>query len=238
MPVRSRNKRDTLIVVDAGFKTSKVFAQLFSNACLFRSLSQIDEFSVVCFEGGTDINPAYYKSNPCSWTQSPDTGRDQMEANIFRRAQAVGAGVLGICRGAQLACALSGGSLIQHVTGHDNGAHSMFVTNTTAQGKWSDQVIPTTSAHHQMMYPFDMELSEFRLLAYADKPRSQCYWESKEETLRIPPVEPEVVWFPKTHSLAIQGHPEWADQTGPYVEYCRDIVRQFLIPNPLQGCNQ
>ena len=232
MPVktRTRNIRDTLIVVDASFKTSRVFASLFRNASLFTSLRQIDEFSVVCFEGGTDINPMLYGAAKNSWTQNPDVGRDKTEANIFKRCMQTGAAVLGICRGAQLACALSGGTLIQHVTGHENGSHSMFIGNAVKQEHWNDKVISTTSCHHQMMYPFDMAPEDFSVLAWAEKPRSQCYWEEKGETLRIPPVEPEVVWFPKTRSIAIQGHPEWAEMGGDYMRYSCDLVRQFLIP--------
>lgn len=181
-----------------------------------RAMEDMTALDTVIFGGGTDINPHLYSEGKHPFTQDSDMVRDNWERKMFRRAQAVGASCIGICRGAQLLCALSGGKLIQHVTGHSFNSHGIL----TDDGR----VFIASADHHQLMYPYD---TFYHLVAWAgDVGDSHCEYGKQAEDLR----DPEIVWFPDTRSLAIQPHPEWMMGSAPFVKYCIELVRRY-IPN-------
>ena len=121
---------------------------------------------------------------------------------------------------------MSGGILIQDVTGHHN-THLM----TTKEGK----TFPTSSIHHQMMYPWKIP---HELLAWTHYPKSMHYLGITDQELdewqtddyghppRLLPIEPEVVWFPETKCLAIQGHPEMMDYDCQFNQYIGELVKE------------
>jgi anthranilate/para-aminobenzoate synthase component II len=173
--------------------------------------------------GGEDISPSIYNSAVSKRTYAPavPSRRDRVEMDACMAAIDRGIPLIGVCRGAQLVCALAGGRLIQHVNGH-GGGHMM----ETKDG----ETIRTTSVHHQMMYPFDVE---HELLAWAAPSRSDVYIIGNDETdpeMEGKP-EPEVVWFPKIKALAIQGHPEFVSNpdTDPFVQYCMRMVDKYIL---------
>jgi gamma-glutamyl-gamma-aminobutyrate hydrolase PuuD len=135
--------------------------------------------------------------------------------------KAHGIPMIGVCRGAQFLCAFAGGKLIQDVTGHGT-SHTM----TTSDG----EVITTTSSHHQML---DVDGTNHELLAWATHRFSKHYYGEKSETPKHINVltfkEPEVVYFPDIKALAIQGHPEWADEQDRFVGYCIEQVKDCLL---------
>lgn len=178
--------------------------------------------SLILFGGGTDVSPALYGAKPSRHTSTGHiqdiTYRDSFEASVFAFARANKISMLGICRGGQLLCAMSGGKLIQHVTGHNAGLHLI----TTDEGV----IIPTSSVHHQMMYPFEIP---HHTLAWTTKPRSNGYIMDDHKKLSEIPSEPEVVYFQETKALAIQGHPEYMNEETPFVKYTQQLVRQYLL---------
>jgi hypothetical protein len=178
--------------------------------------------------GGSDIHPAlYHKENVASHVGGSPSIRDQAEAKLFAKAVEAGLVIFGVCRGAQLGCALSGGILVQDVSGHGHD-HRM----TTISG----ETIVTSSLHHQMMYPWDIP---HRLLAWSSMPQSVIYvgltegemekWPKREYDggEHVAPIEPEVVWFPQTKCLATQGHPEFMHPTTPYNLYMKKLLDEF-----------
>lgn len=67
--------------------------------------------------GGADLHPERYgQPSRGSTTMEPD--RDALEHEAWTTAQARGVPVLGVCRGFQAINAFSGGTLLQHVDGH------------------------------------------------------------------------------------------------------------------------
>lgn len=178
--------------------------------------------------GGEDISPSIYHDTVDRHTYAPaqPSRRDVVEISACEAAIARGIPIIGVCRGAQLVCALAGGRLIQHVNGH-GGSH-MMETN-------DGQSIRTTSVHHQMMYPFEVE---HVLLAWASPSRSNVY-EVGTSTIGKDDIdmegkpEPEVVWFPGIKALAIQGHPEFVSNpdTNESVQYCLSKVDQYILGN-------
>ncbi len=94
--------------------------------------------------GGEDIATEIYNEPPLTY-QSPfkKTHRDEHEIMWAEWAIENDIPIIGICRGAQLMCCLSGGSLIQDMQ-HPCIHPLTTVDNTT---------IKTNSAHHQAMIP-------------------------------------------------------------------------------------
>lgn len=151
------------------------------------------------------------------------------ETKMFVKARNAGVFILGICRGAQLACALTGGFLVQHVEGHGHAHHV-----TTIDG----QRFLASSLHHQMMFPWDIK---HELLAWSTVPRSPYYkgvtdeefkrWprkiydELKEEDL----IEPEIIWFPESKCLGVQGHPEMMKPDCPHNLYIKKCINERLL---------
>lgn len=173
--------------------------------------------------GGEDISPSIY-GEPVSamcGASAELSRRDRIEVGACMAARERDIPIIGVCRGAQLVCAMAGGKLIQHVSGH-GGSHEMDT--------FDGHKIVTSSVHHQMMYPFDIE---HQMLAWSSKRRSHTYVNGKDEQEEAMHghVEPEIVWFPTIKALAIQGHPEFHGnpEKDPFVQYCMQKVRQFIL---------
>lgn len=176
--------------------------------------------------GGADISPSIYNeiaSQSCGATEVLSR-RDRVEFSLVKSAIDSNVPIIGICRGAQLLCAMAGGRLIQHVSGHTGGNHSI----TTNDGR----TYMTSSVHHQMMYPFDVE---HEMIAWSTDKRSRVYVNQNDDNdirmMESVTPEPEIVYFPKIRGLAIQGHPEFMDERCDFVQYCRELVNNYLLGN-------
>ncbi len=165
--------------------------------------------AIVLYGVGNDINPELYGEARWSTTQRPDIRRDTWEKYLFDEFKTKVKGFIGVCRGAQMLTALNGGRLLQHVRGHCNGDHTI----TTQDG----QQVVATSLHHQMCWPFDLPASDYELVAW-----------STDNLTGQPIAESEVLWYPKTKSLCIQGHPEFVNPRNPYPVYCRKLIQEYL----------
>jgi GMP synthase-like glutamine amidotransferase len=183
-------------------------------------VQRIADSDIFVLPGGADISPDLYGHKKSFQTQAGYFGQiDHLHASAFQEAKRQGKFIFGICRGAQLSCALSGGKLIQHVTGH-HATHDIYMTmfDGLPASRLSQDGTPLfamSSCHHQMMWPWTAD--EFEILAWSAPERSSVYvWNGDNE---IDPysmvrdfVEPEIVWFPGSKALAIQGHPEWLQE--------------------------
>lgn len=205
------------------------FDQVFSRGELTspEEIKKGAEIDALIIWGGEDISPSLYNDTPSDYTGASKllSRRDQLEAAAFYEAVKRGIPVIGICRGAQLVCALSGGRLIQHVNNH-GVTHPM----KTVDGR----VLDTSSMHHQMMFPYDLPEASYELLAWAHPARSTKYLvsaDNHEERGMELREEPEVVWFPLSKSLAIQGHPEFhrSPEKDPFVQYCMELTRKYIL---------
>jgi len=181
-----------------------------------------DGVDAICLWGGEDISSSYYGEKPHRYNQNSSgipSQRDKDEWKAMIHAKIHGIPIIGVCRGAQFLCAFAGGKLIQHTTGHHSNHDVM--TNT-------GEVFMVSSCHHQMMYPWDVK--DHKLLAWSREGRSTCY--EGENNVNIKDcVKPEVeaVYFPSVNGLAIQGHPEWCGEEERFVEWCNEMVCEYLI---------
>jgi GMP synthase-like glutamine amidotransferase len=186
----------------------------------FNKLLDKGEFiDLAVFTGGSDVNPDYYGQNIGKFTHI-DKERDAFEVSIWERLPKSVVKVA-ICRGAQFATAMSGGSLVQHVNGH-GGEHTI----STKEGL----ILNMTSTHHQMMYPNELSKDAYDLIAWSTYFKSDTYLNGRNEEMEIPRefLEPEIVYYKNTNALAIQGHPEFSSCDTETSNYCLDLVRNLL----------
>lgn len=171
--------------------------------------------------GGEDIHPSYYgqsahKNNEAG-PHASDRDVHEWKAMLYCKAHDIP--MIGVCRGAQFITAFAGGTLIQDVSGHQ----------TSHQIKTDDgRLIESTSVHHQMMYPYNVN---HKLLAWAWPARSSFYRDGNDHSvgLMFSSHEPEVVFYPGVRGLAIQGHPEYSHATHEFKEYCVEMAKKYLF---------
>lgn len=194
-------------------------------------LEKFPNLKINLFTGGSDIDPALYGQKKSPRCGRSFENRDKQEVADFKKAmETLDENVInfGICRGAQLLCALSGGDLIQHVENHYK-PHSIEA--------YDGETYQVTSVHHQMMYPYNLPRNKYSLLGWSIA-RSNTYivdyGEAVDKSTGLPLTkfafsEPEVVWFPETRSLCIQSHPEYTytNQTR-FHDFILKIVTEIL----------
>ncbi len=214
-----------LVLGHVGMGTGEVepFDQVFKQGKLLHRDPNVDGIDALVIWGGEDISPSLYNEETSKYTGASDTPsyRDRVEVAAAQACIDAGIPIIGVCRGAQLLCALAGGKLIQHVNHH---TRDHFIRTNDGRR------IMSSSVHHQMMYPFDVE---HELLAWSDVRQSNVYIvgdDSNFETM-YDYEEPEVVWFPKIKGLAIQGHPEFHmnPEIDPFVQYCIELVKKYVV---------
>jgi len=181
-----------------------------------------EEADIIVFGGGADIDPSLYGEEAHPYTHTSPS-REKIEIEAFRKAQAMGKFCLGICRGGQLLNALSGGSMYQHVEGHSAGHHEMTDVRT-------GQTLWTSSIHHQMMRP-----SKDAIIVAVCKARGSVEWMHEGEVRRVSFKDrlaiddPEVVFYPTTRSLCVQGHPEiMTKEMSPFRDYVAGLIKEFF----------
>lgn len=204
--------------------------------------SGFDGVDCLLLWGGTDIWSGYYNEQPLRNNQCSNqpSRRDDAEYRAMLYAKAHNIPILGVCRGAQFMCAFDGGRVIQHTTGHRNGPHSVTCIKGS-NGIYDKDVVEytTTSCHHQMMYPYEIP---HQLLGWSSDRLSMCYLSNPSDN-KAPSMfdlmgdkpEPEIVYFPRIRGLGIQGHPEWMSGNHPFVEYCNQLVIDFLLTEEKVG---
>lgn len=195
---------------------AKLYSKWIQNHELVDNLEDAD---IVMFTGGEDVTPSLYNAHQHPTTYS-NIQRDLEEKAIFEKVKPTQL-CIGICRGSQFLCVMNGGKLIQNVSNHANfGTHP--IRNMYCSDEWE-----ITSTHHQMQYPFNLEVSQYEILYFS--PRRSCYYEG--EGISEPPVEPEIVLYKtegKPKCLAIQGHPEIMRSEAPILEMLNQLVDKYV----------
>lgn len=185
---------------------------------------------LILFTGGADVDPSLYNEPKGSRT-GINKKRDQMESRVFESY--FGTPKIGICRGSQLVTVLSGGKLVQDVTGHANGSCHNMTTRYLAPGNLdgNPRRIPTTSTHHQMMFPYNLSNHRYELVAWSTRHLSDQYLNGEDNELELPShfLEPEVVYYRNTNALAIQGHPEFETAPQEFINFSLKLIKNYLL---------
>lgn len=199
--------------------------QNYETAWLLKSgcsqVHSIEECDFVLFNGGTDVNPKLYNQPRGKYTEKPDLERDKLEVEEFKKAQELGKFCVGICRGSQLLCVLSGGSLIQHVNNH-NKSHNYYDIKgkSFTIGSW----------HHQMMFPFTLPENQFKIIGVSEI--TDCVHlngNNNNITYTKNFQEVETCIFFKTKSISIQSHPDWIPEQELFLSYLDEFFKKNTI---------
>ncbi|MDP9468200.1 MAG: gamma-glutamyl-gamma-aminobutyrate hydrolase family protein [Chloroflexota bacterium] len=163
--------------------------------------------------GGADIDPGRY-GEPGSGARAVEPDRDALEDEAYRAALAAGVPILGVCRGLQAINVFSGGSLVQHLDGHESAPYpSPSVTRhplalaagsrlAVILGKSSE--LQVNSYHHQAITS-DRLAPGLRISATADHAGVEL-------------VEAVESSDPDQWLMGVQCHPERTESSPPVFE--------------------
>ncbi len=118
--------------------------------------------------GGWDVDPSFYGEARDEKVGDTDPELDATELALFRRARERAIPVLGICRGQQVINVAMGGSLVQHLEGHEvralgrrHLAHTIEVDPESELGQAAgEHKIRVNSLHHQAIRELASGLQE------------------------------------------------------------------------------
>ncbi|HYI97952.1 MAG TPA: gamma-glutamyl-gamma-aminobutyrate hydrolase family protein [Bryobacteraceae bacterium] len=187
------------------YETAARAADLIPVSILPEESFAMDEFDGVILTGGTDIDPALYGETRQRETDVPDPDRDAAEVSLVRQALERDMPILAICRGHQLLNVALGGTLVQHMEGHQQRtedrslpAHNIAIKSGTLLNEIADaEIWPVNSRHHQAIKSLAPDLR----VAAVDE---------RDNTI-------EAIYHPKRRFvLGVQWHPE--DQIFRYPE--------------------
>jgi len=191
--------------------------------------SQLDGIDLVIFGGGQDISPSIYgHTNVASHSGDQPSARDREEIRLFDVLMVTGKPTLGICRGAQFLCAMTGGWLVQHVDNHAGAEHPVILTRDPD----GDDVVIANSYHHQMMVPNEHS----KVLGWTEPLAQNLTYDVKAVGLKNDvglEMNAEIVLFNFT-MLGFQSHPEYfmtnhklSRKTRRYVQHYLKVGREF-----------
>lgn len=167
--------------------------------------------NIVIFTGGEDVSPSFYgHKNLSSYVNSE---RDIMEKKLFVENSDPSILKVGICRGAQFLNVMNGGTLVQDLKNHTR-EHNVYT-------KTGSFVISST--HHQMMVP----TKEAVIIATTPKMGVKYVYDGNPKDL--PNEDIEIVYYPQTNSLCIQGHPEFRTCHISGKRFCANLISDIFI---------
>lgn len=161
-----------------------------------RNLGDAD---LVCFLGGTDVNPELYGEERGPYTQEPDMARDGFEVLTYATAVSRKVPCVGICRGGQLLNVLNGGKMIQHLGETISGDVNI---NLLDQHYFEPVRTTVRVDHHQGMVADTDNIRGFSGL---------CDY---------------IIWYPETKSLCFQPHPEWGHK--PTEDLFFELIEEYI----------
>lgn len=184
------------------------------------------EIDLILFTGGEDVTPNYYGESKGKFTGNNES-RDMIENDyMYNRGGLKNVPKLGICRGAQFLTVMNGGKLIQHVNGHGiSGTHSLDMKYLQDSDNFK-----ITSTHHQMMFPYNLPRDRYEILATSKNFLSNTYLDGINQEKEIPKdfEECEIVFYPISRSLCIQGHPEFSNCPENTQNECLNLIANYL----------
>jgi gamma-glutamyl-gamma-aminobutyrate hydrolase PuuD len=180
----------------------------------------IFDADLVQFTGGEDVSPGLYGQERHPKTYANPI-RDKYEKEFFETALELGLPMAGICRGGQFLNVMNKGSMYQHVNNHGKEHQAKI------PGVQGDLLVSST--HHQMMIPSVYEDHIVLLIANESTTKEFMNSTSLIRANASPRTEAktsedvEAIYYPKTHCLCFQPHPEYRGY-----KQCKDLYFYFL----------
>lgn len=185
----------------------------------------IEEADALLLLGGGDVHPSYYggmNGVQFTWDKSltPST-RCKVESRQIDIAIERKIPIIGICRGLQWICVKAGGKLIQDVYGHSHKSGVRSLLN--------NELYHVNSLHHQMIYPFDMDKENYKIIGVIDSPTSQRYILNGVPIKEIP-YEIEIAYFNNINGFGVQFHPEMMSYgyDGKILDYLNELMYDMI----------
>lgn len=199
------------------------------NVINFNEQSNIKNIDLILFNGGEDVYPKFYKEQNVGKFTSYNVERDNYEYKMYNYYP--NTPKLGICRGAQFLTAMNGGKIIQHVINHSKD-HYIKLNNKYKKGiirEFND--ILSTSTHHQMMYPYNLNNLSYDIIAYSKYYLSDTYLNGYNENKILDKnfKECEIVYYKDSKSLCIQGHPEFESASYEFKILTLELINNILL---------
>jgi putative glutamine amidotransferase len=122
-----------------------------------RATAMVHQIDGLLVPGGWDVDPPAYGEERQEETPNVDPPLDRTEIALVRAAVEGGVPVFGICRGQQVINVALGGSLRQHIDGHDMHGHPRdllahpidIVPGSELSRVMSGDTVMVNSLHHQ-----------------------------------------------------------------------------------------
>lgn len=178
--------------------------RLFEGVYGLEQVKHPSDADVIIWNGGEDIGTSIYGEEPIASHRIPlrPSLRDIEEIAMFKRYSGnTNKLLLGVCRGSQLLNCLNGGTLYQDVNNHGS-SHPMIDLRT-------GEVVQVTSTHHQQM----RSGPGAEIIGVGNVSTYKNSGDGLEHIVRPKDIKEgkdlEVVWYPGTHTLCVQGHPEY-----------------------------
>lgn len=174
----------------------KNFAPMFArSAC--KKVDTPEEADLVVFTGGPDVNPSLYGQSPHRRTRT-DTTRDTQDIELFNLCVREGIPMFGVCRGMQFIHVMMGGTLYQHVDGH-NAPHSMLDVRA------GTYLYNVSSVHHQAV----MESKDNGMEILATSQQTATRFIGPHSSIRGSGKDIEALFYRDICAFGVQGHPEY-----------------------------
>ena len=189
----------------------------------FQSTEKLSNADLIVLMGGADIGSNWYNQASHPRTSPPNEEWDIHTAQLIENAWANKKPIIGICRGAQFLNAVSGGSMYQHVDGHNNGPVHPVIDLETGQ------IHLINSIHHQAMIPHESATIVAVTREIVATNRSFMRGENVVTVLNTGD-EPEIeaLWYPHTKSLCYQAHPEYDSPNGSTRKYFYKLCERYI----------
>ena len=184
-------------------------------------VEQLEDAELIVFEGGEDVSPQLYddKEHPLTYS---NIDRDLREVNIFEKALNLNIPMLGICRGSQFLCVMSGGKLVQDQP--NPGAHMMKYRDDNKAVGYNEILV--TSTHHQAQFPYNLSEDEYKIIGWTNN--LSGHHEDGDQKEMHPEKECEVVYYPKTKCLGIQPHPEMMYDYNRFTQSVKPVYKDSV----------
>ena len=212
--------------------SEKVFPVMIPSAQAELSLADLaGELDGILFQGGSDLSPKSYGSQPLKPEWAGDYIRDQYEITLFNEFLKQNKPILGICRGAQLMNVALGGTLYQDIQTqkkdtlvhrdwniYDQLFHEINIVSNTQLSKLYKGISRTkvNSVHHQ-----GIDILGKDLVVEATSTEDGII-----EAIRYLPSGSEPKKSP--YAFAVQWHPEFQDPKDKSLLDTKPLLREFI----------
>lgn len=178
------------------------------------------EFSdVVLFPDGDQLSPFLYKDIRKPHSIINPT-KDLSDIKWFKKAVKKEIPIIGIGRGAELICVMNGGKVIQD---HPFGDTVQIVENYDGTKNLAECYNSMTQ------FPFNIKKENYFILSWRKPLKYHYNGKGKEMN---PEVLPDIVYYPKTKSLAIESYPQSLSKTSTSLKWLNQHL-DYLISNTL-----